>query len=353
MNTIFTLIELKEIHMNQRRYNTKMEKQNNDKRILVTGGAGYIGCILVNRLLQAGYKVIILDKLMFGVDPIKNFLQNPNPNLAVIIGDIQNEDDVNRALDNADAVIHLAAIVGDPACAADSDLAVSVNFNATVRLADLCKKRKIKRFIFASTCSVYGVGQKEILDEDAEVNPFSLYAETRLYGERGVLSLADKDFSPVLLRLGTIFGLSPRMRFDIIVNYLTQKAVKEKKISIFGGNQWRPLLHVDDAARAFQLMLESPLEKIERQIFNVALANLRIREIGAIIKKNLPETEVQVIDKLEDKRSYNVSLEKINRVLDFKAEKSIDMGIKEISEALRDGTIQDPTERKYYNHYAC
>ena len=330
-----------------------MEKKNSEKRILVTGGAGYIGSILVNRLLKSGYKVIILDKLLFGVEPLKYFLQNPNPNLAIIIGDIQNEDDANRALENADAVIHLAAIVGDPACAADSDLAVNVNFNATVRLADLCKKRKIRRFVFASTCSVYGIGKKEMLDEDSEVNPVSLYAETRLYGERGILSLADKNFSPVLLRLGTIFGLSPRMRFDIIINYLIQKAIKEKKISIFGGEQWRPVLHVGDAARTFQLVLESPLEKIENQIFNVGLANFQIREIGAIIKKNLPDTEIQIIDKLEDKRSYHVSFEKIQKVLDFNEEKTIEMGIKEISEALQDGIIKDPKEKKYYNHYAC
>lgn len=330
-----------------------MKTSNQDKRILVTGGAGYIGSILVNRLLADGYKVIILDKLMFGVDPLKNFLKNPHPNLAIIVGDIQNEDDVLRALENADAVVHLAAIVGDPACAADSELAVNVNFNATVRLADLCKKRKIRRFVFASTCSVYGLGITDILTEDAEVNPVSLYAETRLYGERGILSLADKTFSPVLLRLGTIFGISPRMRFDIIVNYLTQKALKEKKISIFGGEQWRPLLHVEDAARAFQLAIESPLEKIEKQIFNVGLANYRIKEIGEIIKHNVPGVEVQVLDKFEDKRSYNVSFDKIQSILNYKAEKTIEMGIKEISVALENGTIQDPTDKIYYNHYAC
>jgi len=330
-----------------------MTVKHNGKRVLVTGGAGYIGSILVDRLLQDGYKVIILDKLMFGVEPLKHFLKNPNPNLAVIVGDIQNEDDVQRALDNSDAVIHLAAIVGDPACAADSELAVNVNFNATVRLADLCKKSKIRRFVFASTCSVYGMGRTEVLTEDAEVNPVSLYAETRLYGERGILSLADRHFSPVLLRLGTLFGLSPRMRFDIIVNYLTQKAVREKKISIFGGEQWRPLLHVQDAARAFQLAMESPLEKVANQIFNVGLANLKIKEIGRVIQKNIPEAEVDQMEKFEDKRSYNVSFEKIKSILGFQAESGIDGGIRQIVAALKDGTIPDPTDRIYYNHYAC
>ncbi len=330
-----------------------MTIKHNGKRVLVTGGAGYIGSILVDRLLEDGYKVIILDKLMFGVEPLKHFLKNPNPNLAVIVGDIQNEDDVQRALDQADAVIHLAAIVGDPACAADSDLAVNVNFNATVRLADLCKKAKIRRFVFASTCSVYGMGKTEVLTEDAEVNPVSLYAETRLYGERGILSLADRHFSPVLLRLGTLFGLSPRMRFDIIVNYLTQKAVREKKISIFGGDQWRPLLHVQDAARAFHVAMESPLEKVANQIFNVGLDNLQIKEIGRVIQKNIPEAEVHQLDRFEDKRSYNVSFEKFRDVLGFQAEFTIDSGIQEIVAALRDGIIDDPTDRIYYNHYAC
>jgi nucleoside-diphosphate-sugar epimerase len=325
----------------------------NGKRVLVTGGAGFIGSILVDRLLQSGYKVIILDKLMFGVEPLKHFLKNPNPNLAIIVGDIQNEDDVQRALENADAVIHLAAIVGDPACAAASDLAVNVNFNATVRLADLCKKRKIQRFVFASTCSVYGVGKTEKLTEDAEVNPVSLYAETRLYGERGILSLADSTFSPVLLRLGTLFGLSPRMRFDIIINYLTQKAFREKQISIFGGDQWRPLLHVADAARAFQVAMESPLEEVSNQIFNVGSSNLQIKEIGRIIQENIPEAEVQHLDKFEDKRSYNVSFDKIQTALGYQAEISIESGIKEIAAALKDGTIADPQDKIYYNHYAC
>ncbi len=330
-----------------------MSKGPNGKRVLVTGGAGYIGSILVDRLLNDGYKVIILDKLMFGVEPLKHFLKDPNPNLAVIVGDIQNEDDVKRSLEDADAVIHLAAIVGDPACAADSDLAVNVNFNATVRLADLCKRSKIRRFVFASTCSVYGAGRTETLDEDAVVNPVSLYAETRLYGERGILSLADKTFSPVLLRLGTIFGLSPRMRFDIIINYLTQKAMLEKKISIFGGDQWRPLLHVADAARAFQVAMESPLEKVDKQIFNVGLANLQIKEIGDIIQKNIPEAEVLTLDKFDDKRSYNVSFEKMRTILEFKAERSIENGIREIVEALKSGVISNPTDKIYYNHYAC
>jgi len=329
-----------------------MNAKNKEKRILITGGAGYIGSILVQLLLKAGYKVIILDKLMHGIDPLRNLLKNPPPNLSIIIGDIQNKDDVQRALENIYAVIHLAAIVGDPACAADSELAVNVNFNATVRLADMCKKRKIKRFIFASTCSVYGSGKKDILTEDSEVNPISLYAETRLYGERGILSLADKNFAPVLLRLGTIFGLSPRMRFDIIVNYLTQKAVRKENISIFGGEQWRPLLHVSDAARAFQIAMESPLEKINKQIFNTGLTNLQVKEIGNILKKNIPDAKIQILNKFEDQRSYNVSFEKIQKTLNFKAKNTIDMGIKEIVDALQKGIIKDPTDIKYYNNYS-
>jgi len=329
-----------------------MNAKNKEKRILVTGGAGYIGSILVQFLLQAGYKVVILDKLMHGVDPLKNFLKNPPPNLSIIIGDIQNKDDVQRALENINAVIHLAAIVGDPACAADSELAVNVNFNATVRLADMCKKRKIKRFVFASTYSVYGSGRKDILTEDSEVNPISLYAETRLYGERGILSLADNNFAPVLLRLGTLFGLSPRMRFDIIVNYLTQKAIRKEKISIFGGEQWRPLLHVSDAARAFQIAMESPLEKINKQIFNTGLINLQVKDIATILKKNIPSAKIHILNKFEDQRSYNVSFEKIQKTLNFKAKKTIDIGIKEIVKALQKGIIKDPTDKIYYNHYS-
>lgn len=320
-------------------------------KILITGGAGYIGSVLVRNLLNSGYKVTILDNFTFGLEPIKEIKDNPN--LKIVRGDIRKSDDVERAIKDIDSVIHLAAIVGDPACAAQADIAYEVNFTSTIRLVDMCRSYGINKFIFASTCSVYGTSEQDIgLTEKSKLNPVSLYAETRLYAEQGILALANREFSPCILRFGTVYGLSPRMRFDLVANYLTQKSVMEKEITIFGGTQWRPFVHVDDVARAVQLALEAPIHKIGGRVFNVGSTdeNYQMRRLGEIIKEVLPEIKVNYVEEVKDKRSYNVSFDKIKNELGFKAEMIVKEGVIEIVNALKKGLIRDPSDTKYYNH---
>lgn len=317
-------------------------------KILVTGGAGYIGSIVCKKLLEKGHEVVVFDSLLFGDESLIN-LRN-NSRFKLIVGDICDRDMLRRAMNGTNAVIHLAAIVGDPACAVDVDLAVSVNFNATVTAAELAKKQGIEKFIFASTCSVYGVNQ-EIVDEESNLNPLSLYAQTRLYGERSIAALKEGSFQPVILRFGTVYGLSPRMRFDLVVNYLVKKLFAEGQISIFGGGQWRPLSHVADIAKAIVLSLEADSDLVGGEIFNVGSNehNYQMRDLISIYQTLNPKVKVELVKELEDKRSYRVNFDKIKHLLNFTPDYSVEVGIREIYDSLTAGRLVDLENFKYSN----
>lgn len=323
------------------------------RTILVVGGAGYLGSVLCRKLLERGFSVKVLDILTFGEEPLLGIKNHPN--LELIHGDIRNIETINKSLSEIDAVIHLAAIVGDPASQNQPSDTIETNYLATMTLAQACKYHQINRFVFASTCSVYGKGN-QILDEKAELNPVSLYARSKIESEKGILSLSDENFSPTILRMGTLYGLSPRMRFDLVVNIFSKMAAIEKKINIFGGTQWRPLLHVEDAAEAFIKSIEAPIEKIRCQVFNVGAdqQNYQIQEIGSMVKEILPETVVHITQKeelggKEDQRDYKVSFEKIERELGFKPKRQVKEAVLEIKEAIQNGRITDVSNRKYYN----
>jgi len=321
------------------------------KNILVTGGTGYIGSVLVRMLLNKGYNVKVVDKLLFGIDPIKSLLDNPN--FQFIEGDILNMVTMSEALSNVDAVVHLAAIVGEPACLAKKDTALQINYLGTVYLARLCKTLGIKRFIQASTCSTYGQqDNKEHVPEMANLFPVDFYGETKIYAERELMKLMDSNFSPTILRFSTVYGLSPRMRFDLVVNTLTKKAVMDKKLFIFGGDQWRPLIHVKDISRAILSVLDSPLSKVGNQTFNVGASteNYIVSEIGELVKKSIPDVNIKTIEGIEDKRSYKVDFSKIEKELGFKNEKRVEDGIIEIRDAIQQGKFPDPENKIYYNH---
>ena len=320
------------------------------ERVLVTGGGGYIGSVLVRMLLKERYKVRILDRFIFGIEPIADILNDPN--LEVIIGDIRNVEDVKKSLKKIDHVVHLAAIVGDPACSVQADVAVETNFLSTIRLARLARDNGIKKFIFASTCSVYGASGDKIIDEKSPTNPVSLYAETKLDAEKELLALLDKKPSLTILRFGTAYGLSPRMRFDLVINYLTKKALIDKEIKIFGGEQWRPFVHIYDISRAIKMVLETDDSIVKGEIFNVGTTkeNFRMKEIGNIIRELIPDTNIRIVKQIKDKRSYRVSFKKIENTLGFKNEKTVEDGIIEIKEAIESGKIADPDDNRYYNH---
>jgi len=322
----------------------------NKERVLITGGGGYIGSVLSRMLLGNGYGVRIFDNFTFGIDPVAEILNHPD--VEVVIGDIRKIDDLKKGIKGVNHIIHLAAIVGDPACSVQGDVAVETNFLSTIRLARLARDNGIKKFIFASTCSIYGASGDKIIDEESSTNPVSLYAETKLDAEKELLALLDEKPILTILRFGTAYGLSPRMRFDLVINYLTKKALQDKEIKIFGGDQWRPFVHIYDISRAIKMILDADDGAIKGEIFNVGSTkeNYRMNEIGRIIKEIMPDTNVEIVEQIQDKRSYNVSFKKIENRLGFKNEKTVKDGVTEIKDAIESGIIDNPNDDKYYNH---
>jgi len=317
------------------------------RNVLVVGGAGYIGSALVQRLLEFGYKVRVLDLLIYGDASISEFYDHPD--FELVQGDFRHIDTVVSASKGMDAIVHLGAIVGDSACSIDQDLTIEINLRATRTIAEVGKGFGVKRFIFASTCSVYGASD-EILDERSTLSPISLYARTKIESEKMLLSLTDATFAPTILRFGTVYGLSGRPRFDLVVNLLTAKAIQDGKVGIFGGKQWRPLVHVRDVAEAIVLTLQAPLYNVRGQVFNVGCneQNYQIADLGLIIKEMVPTARV-VTQPKEDNRNYRVRFDKIRNMLNFQPRYTIRDGIREIMDAFATGQITDYRDPRYSN----
>ena len=319
------------------------------RRVLVIGGAGYIGSTLCRQLLRQQYSVRVLDALLYGKESIAE-LQN-DPRFELVIGDSRDVGAVFSAMLGTDAVIHLGELVGDPACALDENLTLEINLAATRMLAEAARGYGVKRFIYASSCSVYGASD-DVLDERSALHPVSLYARAKIESEKALLTLNGDDFHPVILRLATVFGLSYRPRFDLVVNILTAKAEQDREITVFNGNQWRPFVHVKDVSRAMIRCLQAPLEMVKGEVFNVGSSaqNYTIAEIGELIHRIVPES--RLIDKGDDgdRRNYRVSFAKINQQLGFACQFSAEHGIREILHAFRDGRIRDYRAASYNNY---
>ncbi|HWP36232.1 MAG TPA: NAD-dependent epimerase/dehydratase family protein [Gemmatimonadales bacterium] len=316
--------------------------------VLVTGGAGYIGSHLVRMLLERGYHVRVLDRFDYGRAGIAG-LQHPH--LEIVQGDICSTRDVSRAVRNVDAVIALAAIVGDPACNLDPEETINLNYSATKILVETCNFYGVRRIVFASSCSVYGANGCDLLTEGSRLHPVSLYARTRVLSEN-ILFDRHGDVEPVVLRLATVFGVSPRMRFDLFVNTLTARAVVERRITLFGGNQWRPNVHCRDAARAFILALEASGSDVAGQVFNVGgdAQNHRISHVGQMVAELVGDVAVETRDDVPDPRDYRVSFERIRRVLGFVPKFSVADGIREVAAAVRgDPSLQRYQDPLYHN----
>jgi nucleoside-diphosphate-sugar epimerase len=318
------------------------------KNVLVIGGAGYIGSALLPRLLEQGYRVRLLDLLLYGTDPIKEWLDHPR--LEIIQADFRQVEKVVQAIHGMDAVIHLGGLVGDSACALDEELTLEVNLMATRMIASVAKGSGVGHFIFASTCSGYGASDQK-LDERSELRPVSLYARSKIASEKVLMKLADDQFAPVILRFATIYGLSGRPRFDLVVNLLTAKAVVDGEITIFGGEQWRPFLHVDDAARAIARVLDAPLRQVRNQVLNVGSneQNYTISQVGEIIHNLVPEAAIVNNDDIPDRRNYWVDFSKIDNTLGFTPTWTVEQGVRQVIDAIRSGRVSNYRDARYSN----
>ncbi len=307
------------------------------RTILVTGGAGYIGSHLTRRLLARGDHVRILDRFLYGAHGLRDVRDHPR--LTVMEADVRDAGAVAGALRGVDTVIALAALVGDAACDLDEGVTRSVNVDATGLLAQACVDAGVRRLVFASSCSVYGAGSERLLDETSALNPVSAYAVTRVRSEAVLARFP--ALSTVTLRFATVFGLSPRIRLDLLVNTFAAQAFFAGRIRVFGGGQWRPNLHVQDAAAAIVLAADAPDEIVRGQVFNVGddRANHTVREIADLVRAALPETRVDVVPQAGDARDYRVSFARIRAALGFAARFGVLDGIAEIVQACRQGRI--------------
>ncbi len=323
------------------------ERKYLNNKILVTGGAGYVGSNLIGKLLDKGTKVRCLDLLMYGDDSIKNYYNNKN--FELIKGDIRSLDILEKSLEGIGCVVHLAAIVGDQPCLVAPKLAYKINFTATKLLVDTSIKKKINKFIFSSTCSNYGETENDsLVNEESKLNPVSLYAETKIDCERYISSIDSNIMTCVILRFATAFGVSNRTRFDLTVNSFAYEAITNKQLLIFAANTWRPYIHVNDMSDIIIKLINS--DKINNtknidNIFNAGFTdqNYTKKNLLDMLKIILPETKIRYIDNdVVDKRNYKVDFSKINKFLNIKSSIGVNQGLREIVYYIKDNkNIED------------
>ena len=319
-----------------------------EKNVLLIGGAGYIGSALLPLLLDAGYKVRLLDSFVYGEEPIADWIHHRN--LEIFRADFRQVDKVVEAMQGMGTVIHLGAIVGDPACALNEELTIEVNLVATRMIAEVAKGAGVSRFVFASTCSVYGVSN-ELLDEKSHLNPVSLYARSKIACEQVLLGLKDDGFRPVVLRFGTIYGLSGRTRFDLVVNLLAARALVDGAMTVYGSDQWRPFVHVEDAARAVLMATEASMAEVSKMIFNVGSdeQNHTLGQVGTLILEKVPSARLNFINENVDRRNYRVNFRRIRETLGFLPMWSLSEGVDQVLNAIRSGAVPDYRIPKYSN----
>ncbi len=318
--------------------------------ILVTGGAGYIGAVTVRELLDKGFAVRVLDKFLYGDAP----LEEVRTRIDCVEGDICTLDEA--ILDGVDVVVHLAGLSNDPTAEFNPEANKRMNTFATRTLAEACKRKGIKRFIFASSCSIYDRGMMAediIQDEDSPVTPRAAYATSKYAAERALLELAGKDFQPTILRQGTVHGWSPRMRYDLVVNTFVRSAFEQGVLTVHcGGEMWRPLVDVTDVARCYVACMQADLDVVGGQIFNLSHKNYRILELAHWVKRALEgivDAEIHVEYGSQTARDYRVSTRKIERVLGFRTRVSVEESARVMAAKVQAGIHADFHNPRYYN----
>jgi nucleoside-diphosphate-sugar epimerase len=320
--------------------------------ILITGGAGYIGSTLAPLLLAAGHQVRVLDHLAYGGQSLLGVWCHPG--FEFIRGDLRDRATVQTAVSGRNAVIHLAAVVGDPACSRQPDLARTINLDASLALIEESRHAGVGRFIFASTCSNYGKMKdpNRHVDEESELRPVSLYAETKVAVETALLcSGCDNGWCPTPLRFATVYGVSPRMRFDLTVNEFTMEMLIRKHLTVFGEQFWRPYIHVFDVARAIQLVLCSPPRDVGGCVFNVGATdqNFQKQQLVNMIRPHAPDAVVEFVQKTEDPRDYRVSFARITTQLGYRTTRTVAQGIGEVAQLVQQNVIGNFGDGRYRN----
>tara|TARA_Y100000590_G_scaffold469642_1_gene658835 strand:- start:36 stop:1016 length:981 start_codon:yes stop_codon:yes gene_type:complete len=314
-------------------------------KILITGGAGYVGAALTPYLLSKGHKVTVLDLMIYGEEVLKF-----HSNLKIIKGDIRDKDLLKKIMPNQDIVIHLACISNDPSFELNPKLGKSINLDAFTPLVEISKKNSIKRFIYASTSSVYGIKKEKNVDESMSLEPLTDYSKYKVECEIILNKYISNDFTPVTIRPATVCGYSPRQRLDVVVNILTNLAYHKREISIFGGKQLRPNIHIEDMIRAYETLIEAPQDKVSGEIFNVGYENSSVIELANIVKNIIGDDVKLNSESTNDNRSYHISSKKIKKILGFETNKTISDAVKDLKLAFKKGLLPNSlTDEKYFN----
>ena len=317
-------------------------------KVLVTGGAGYLGAVLSLSLIEHGHHVRVLDNLRYGGRPLLPMFGHPRFDL--LVGDVRDRGTVERAVEQVDAIVHLAAIVGDPACARDPEAARAINELASLQLVRSAQSAGVSRFVFASTCSNYGrmADTSVLASEEHELRPLSLYAETKVAVERELLAQRASTTAATVLRFATLFGVAPRMRFDLTVNQFVMETLVQRRLVVYGERFWRPYVHVRDAAGAIATVLNAPLDVVRSQVFNVGHTdeNYRKMDLVEMIGRRVPGATVEFVSVADDPRDYKVSFERIRSTLSFTPMRRVSDGIEEVARLIESGvlgSVDDPT----------
>lgn len=315
------------------------------RNIFITGGAGYVGAALTPYLLEKGYSVTVFDLMIYGEEVLK-----PHKNLIIIKGDIRDQELLKNSLKGQDVVIHLACISNDPSFELDPKLGKSINLDSFEPLVKISNQQRIKRFIYASSSSVYGIKDSNDVNETMSLEPLTDYSKFKALCEKTLLKYNSENFATIIIRPATVCGYSPRQRLDVVVNIFTNLAYHKRKISIFGGNQLRPNIHIEDMVRAYELLITSPVKKVSGEIFNAGYHNHTVSELGNIVKDKIGNDVVLETIQSNDNRSYHISSEKIKKILGFNASKNIGDAVLDLKKAFDKNLLPNSLEdEKYFN----
>ncbi len=315
------------------------------KKIFITGGAGYVGSVLTPYLISKGYEVTVLDLMIYGSEVLKK-----NDKLKIIKGDIRDKDLLKKIIPGHDAVIHLACISNDPSFELNPNLGKSINFNAFEPLVKISKDNHVKRFIYASSSSVYGIKKEKNVDESMSLKPLTDYSKFKADCEKILFNYNSKDFTTIVIRPATVCGFGPRQRLDVVVNILTNLAYHKRKILVLGGEQLRPNIHILDMARAYEALLKADKKNVSKEIFNAGYENQKVIDLANIVKKVIGGDVAIEIKESNDNRSYHISSEKIKKKLGFLTQNTIADAVKDLKNAFDKKVLENTlNDEKYFN----